>query len=132
MSTEAIAVAVRLTNKATGPPAGRFLYKQGSGGGCKYRLAPLPASDDSSPWPPGNSGDGALANVAFESTSYNSFTEEVVQAVELDRVPALCSALLRQTSIMYPANLWAVWPKQVSPAGSPGLMALRSCWDAGG
>ena len=32
------------------------------------RVAPLPVSDDCSPWLPGSSADGALANVAFEST----------------------------------------------------------------
>jgi hypothetical protein len=41
------------------------------------RLPPLPDSDGCSPWPPGISGDGALASVAFESTSYDSFTEEI-------------------------------------------------------
>jgi hypothetical protein len=30
-----------------------------------YRLAPLPISDDCSPWSPGSSGDGALASIAF-------------------------------------------------------------------
>jgi hypothetical protein len=31
-----------------------------------HRLAPLPVSDDSSPSQPGSSGNGALANVAFD------------------------------------------------------------------
>ena len=40
----------------------------GSVNGCRYSLAPLPESDDSSPSLPGNSGNGALANVAFDWT----------------------------------------------------------------
>src|SRR6266566_816598 len=42
-------------------------------GRSHYRLAPLPESDDCSPSRPGSSGNGALANVAFDRRCATTF-----------------------------------------------------------